>query len=150
MGTFSISHYDYDKENTNTQFPVATLTAANFDAQGVLATALRAGIAGIVLGNLAHYEQIQNFEVSGVASDNPLAARELKWKVEFHTTVEGDPYTLTLGCPDQTKLDPNNRKYADLDEADVAAFVTAFEDYVRVDGTKLVTVDRITLVGRNI
>jgi len=149
MGRFSITYLDYDGEPTNLSLPVPTLTAGNIAAQTTLADDLRAAIGGITLGNLGHYEQVNDYDVSKVASDNPLAARELKWKVEFHT-VNGDTYTCTIGCPDQTKLDPNNRKYALLTETDVAAFKAAFEAYVRVDGVSTVTVDRLTLVGRNI
>jgi len=150
MARFNVTHLDYDAEPTNVSLPVATLTAANIVEQTTLATDFRNAIAGITLGNLARYEHINDYSVSEVASDNPLAARELKWKVEFHTNVGGETYTCTIGCPDQTKLDPNNRKYALLTETDVAAFKAAFEAFVRVDGTKLVTVDRLILVGRNI
>lgn len=151
-GIFNVTVVDYDGEESTTTFPVATLTAANFDAQGVLVTALRNAYADFVLGDVKAYEQKNTFEVAGVvASDNEYAQRELKWKVEFHETVSGVPHYLTIATASPLQLDPNNRKVAHKgDGAVVDAFITAFEAAVRWNGVLTVEVDRIVMVGRNV
>jgi hypothetical protein len=152
MGAFNITLVDYDGEPSTTSLPVPTLTAANFDAQGVLATAFRNALGAFVLGDVQSYEQKNNFDVAGVVkSENEYAQRELKWKVEFHETVSGLPHYCTIGTAAPLLLDPNNRKVAHMgDGLVVDAFVTAFQDYVRWAGVLAVTVDRIVMVGRNV
>lgn len=150
-GVFSISYRDYDGEVSNVRFPTATLTAANFDAQGTLQTALRNAIAAITLGEEAKYVASNELIVSLDAASSEAAQRELKWLVSYHTTSDNRRYTLEIPCADTGSLDPNDRAHAEIGDAGVVdAFVTAFEGIVRVDGTKVVVVDEITLVGRRV
>lgn len=140
---------DYDAETTVFRVNSTALTAGNFDAQVALNVALGVAIAGITLGTLQKISYGNEILSPGV-NDDPLAQRENKWLIRYHDTATGNPYTVELGTADLTKLDANNRGYAEIgDAAEVDAFVTAFEAYVLSPAGNAVAIDSIQFVGRN-
>jgi len=145
---------DYDPERSTVGAQGLTLTAANFDAQHSAAAAFVAGLTGICLGQNISWELAEVNEITANGkqpASSPLAQRENKWLVGYHETTGGEPHTMELPCADLTKLDPNNRAYAEIgDGAEVDAFVTAFEAFIKSDSGLGVAVDWIKYVGRNL
>jgi len=83
---------------------------------------------------------------------SPYAQRELKWLVTYSGNTSGKKFTIEIACPDVTDNVVPNTDLADLASTDWAAFVTAFEAYVKSpdNGTEAVTVLSARVVGRNI
>jgi len=138
-------------ETSTTQWAITTLTAGNLAAQAALDAALQVAIAGITLGQVNKTEIIAErlFGAPGPSS-NPLAQRENKWLVRYHDAVTGQKMSLSYGTADLSLL-TNHSEFLDLAGTEAAAFVTAFEDYVKsnYDATHAVLVDSIQFVGRN-
>lgn len=146
---YSRSMTDYDAETTVFRVNTTPISAANFDAQLALQVALGNAINGITLGTLQKIVYGNEITSPGVCND-PLAQRENKWLIRYRDDVTGEPYRLELGTADLTKLDPNNRGFAQMgDGAEVDAFVTAFEAYALSPEGNAVTVTSIQFVGRN-
>jgi hypothetical protein len=141
---------DYDGEKTTFRVRATEVTAANFDAQATLRAALATAIAGITLGVYTR-TAFGNEDTQVVADPSePTCQRELKWLIQYRETG-GGLYRVELGTADLTALDPNDRAHAHIgDSAEVDAFVAAFEAYAKGPGGGAVTIQEITLVGRNI
>jgi len=148
---FTQSLCDYDNEVGAWHVRSATLTAANFDAQATLRDALSAAVVDITVGTIVK-QDYGNREAVALGPDaNEESQRELKWLVQYHDNTTLDRYSIEIPCADVLELDPNDRAHADIGDAGhVDAFVTAFEAYVLSKAGNAVTVDEITLVGRNI
>ena len=148
----TITYQDHSREKATVSVEGIDLTAANFDAQAAAVNALANAIQGITLG--AEVQLVMGNVGAGtlVPPTNPAAQRENKWLVSY--VDSGNP-TRTLNsevpCADITDEDlrlPNSDE-ADLDHADMAAFVAAFEAYVRAPFTgNAVEVQKIIYVGR--
>lgn len=150
-GIFSLTYRDYDGEVSNVRIPTAGLTDTNWVAQGTLQTNLQNALAAITGGQLAKTVIGNELIVSLEKATDKDAQRELKWLVSYHTTADNKRYSVELPCADTAALDPNDRAHAAIGDAGVVdAFVAAFEAITRIDGTKLVKVDEITLVGRRV
>jgi hypothetical protein len=150
---FILKMNDYDPERSNVNGQGLTLTAANFDAQHTAAAAFVAGVGGISLGMNISWELTEVNSLQGNPQEpatTPLAQRENKWLVGYHETTGGERHSMEVPCADLTLLDPNNRGYADLADAAVIAFVTAFEAFIKSDAGLGVAVDWIKFVGRNL
>jgi hypothetical protein len=150
-GRFARTYKDYDGESSTMAFPIAAITAANYDAQLALqATFVSAlvpmmastpGLAKTTWGNVV--------EASGVC-DNPLAQRETKWLVQYHDYSTNTKGVLEIPCANLNKLDANDRANAAIgDEGEVDAFVAALEAYMLSPAGNAIVVDEITFVARN-
>lgn len=154
FGKLYIRYNDYDPEGSLVHVRVPTVTAANFDAHVLAVSALYdaiAGTNGICLGVRITSTLGNEYEIvsAKTAASSPLAQRENKWKVNWTSAGGARSGFFTVPCADLTYLDPNNRGYADLDDTDVAAFVSAVEGIVVDDQGSAVTVESIQFVGRN-
>jgi len=147
---YSRTWIDYDGESTTFRARTAALTAANYDAQLTLQSALNTAMAGITRGHVTKTAW-GNEITAGATPDDPLSQRENKWLIRYHDAVTDDAISpMELGCADLTVLDPNNRGYAEMGDGDVVdAFVTAFEAYVLSPLGNAVVVDSLQFVGRN-
>jgi hypothetical protein len=138
-------------QTTTSEVAITTLTAGNVAAQDTLASAYAAGVAGITLGVGAKSSLIFNrVEGSPAASSNPLAKREKKYLVRYHDTTSNQKFQVSYGTADDSLL-TNNSEFLDLGGTEAAAFVSAFEAFVKspADPTHAVVVDSIQFVGRN-
>jgi hypothetical protein len=154
VGNLSIKYNDYDPEPSFVGVRTAAVTAANFDAMILLVSALYdaiAGANGICIGKRITSNFGNTYEILGpkVPADSPLAQRENKWKVNWQSAGGAKSGYITLPCADLTYLDENNRGYADMDNADVAAFVSALEALMVDEDDAAITVVDIQFVGRN-
>jgi len=143
---------DYSNEKSTTVLNTTVLTAGNFAAQQTLAAALAAAIEDLTIGELT--KQINSVPVLDTPAipTNPYAQREMKWLVSYQGDVSGKLFSSEIAAPDITDNVVPNTDVADITSTDWAAFVTAFEAYVKSpdDPTETVTVIGAHLVGRNI
>jgi len=143
---------DYSNEKSTTVLNTTVLTAGNFAAQQTLAAALAAAIEDLTIGELT--KQINSVPVLDTPAipTNPYAQREMKWLVQYQGDVSGKLFSSEIAAPDITDNVVPNTDTADITSTDWAAFVTAFEAYVKSpdDATETVTVIGAHLVGRNI
>jgi len=143
---------DYSNEKSSTVLNTTVLTAGNFAAQQTLAAALAAAIEDLSIGELT--KQINSVPVVDTPAipTSPYAQRELKWLVQYQGDTSGKLFSSEIACPDITDNVVINTDVADLSSTDWAAFVTAFEAYVKSpdDVAETVTVIGARLVGRNI
>lgn len=140
---------DSSGEKSNVTFPMIDLTAANFDAQGLLVTGMLAALPDITKGAI--------FEVTQVSSRNRLdnaipvdGQRELKWTITYQDDVTKKLYVLEVPCAD----DAIGLRLAGKDDANLAAagwadFIASFNSLVKVDGHAC-SILRARIAGRNL
>ncbi len=154
MPRMTYSQNDYGGESTVMTVSIPTITAANFDAQETLHAALETAVELVVIGaKVKRQKIIEDLGAGGFAGDTE-AQREMKWLVSYHDdSFPARKLSVEMGCADV--IDPDllvaNTDLADLTDADWVAFIAAFEGVVVAPYTEnAVTIDRITLVGRNL
>lgn len=140
---------DNSGESAFAVFPGLTFTALNFDAQVALQDALIATLGGIVLGN--PYKIVRVAEVVSLprtAATLQAAQRQCKWRVTYEDLVLHVLNSVDLPLADLS-LTVGNSDLADMANADIMAFVAAFEAYFRSTSGNPVQVRRIRAVGRS-
>lgn len=148
--TFQIT--DYSNEKSSFQVTSVTANAGNLAAQQTAAAALAGAVDDLTIGELTKQQMALVILDAPAIPTNPFAQRELKWLVQYVGDASGKIFNTEIAAPDITDNVLVNSDRADLTSTDWAAFVTAFESYVRSpdNGTETVTVLRADLVGRNI
>lgn len=152
IGFVGRSYRDYSGEVSSFELATVALTSVNFTAQGTKVAALDAAIANLTNGELAK-TSLGNREL--VSNDaGPFGSyRENKLLVTYRGNTSEKLFRTEIPCP--ALVEANTQANSDLlklDETEVAALVTAFEDLARSpdNGTEAVTVMSIRFVGRNI
>lgn len=148
----NITINDYSNEKSSFGVTSVTANAGNLAAQQTLAAALVAAVEDLTIGELVKQTQVLVILDSPAIPTSPYAQRELKWLVNYVGDSSGKTFSVEIAAPDITDNVVVNTDVADLSSTDWAAFVTAFEAYVRSpdNGTETVTVVGARLVGRNI
>lgn len=155
----SITYLDHSKETANAQFNIPVITAANLAGIQSDLSDLIAAAGDITLGVMRQNILTHQFAGSGAVPSDQFAQRELKWLVGYtdtSTTIGGEPnpyfgknFTVECACPDLENANlQTNTDFAALTDTQVAAFVTAFEAYVRSPVGGAVAVTYIKNVGR--
>jgi len=143
---------DFSNEKSSFQVTSVTANAGNLAAQQTAAAALFAAIEDLTIGELT--KQSMNLVIYDTPAipTSPYAQRELKWLVSYVGDSSGKIFQTEIAAPDITDNVVGNSDIADLASTDWAAFVTAFESFVRSpdNGTETVTVLKAQVVGRNI
>jgi hypothetical protein len=150
---YTLTYLDYDGEKSPAKFTGPAPVQSGFDSWELLLVALKNAIANITLGTLN--KEVRSSSVTTVSNDPPtseIAQREHKWLVTYRANTSQKIFRLEIPCADLTGHLLPASKEADLEETDMAAFVSAFEAFVRSpdNGTEAVTVLKIINVGRNI
>lgn len=150
LNTFQIT--DYSNEKSSFALTSITANAANLAAQQTAAAALAGAIDALTIGELTRQSMSLVILDTPAIPTNPYAQRELKWLVQYIGDASGKIFQTEIGAPDLTDNTVLNGDIADLASTDWAAFVTAFESFVRSpdNGTETVTVLKAEVVGRNI
>lgn len=152
VGRNVVTFNDYDAEPSTVSCYSTAVTAANHDAQVAALTSFIDAIVGITLG-LKVRQQYGNVDqilaASSMATD-PFAQREAKWLVRYKRPTGTDTLRMEIPCADLQFLDENNRGFLDLDGTEGAAFVSAFEAFVKDDGGNAVEVISVQHIGVNI
>jgi len=143
---------DYSNEKSNFSVNAVVVNAGNFAAQATLAATLAGTIEDLTIGELTKQTLIQSVLDTPAIPTSPYAQRELKWLVRYQGDSSGKLFSVEIAAPDITDNVAPNTDIADLASTDWAAFVTAFEAYVRSpdDPAETVTVVDARVVGRNI
>lgn len=165
FGGGSFTLMDYDREKSPMGFNTAAITAASLPATLTQFGNLRTAIQGIVLGVVSNEDlYVNRTKLTNVPPTDPSAQRERKWLVKYEDTtqffdapVNAIPnagyqklFNVEIGTADFTAANlPNNGDEADLTNAAIAAFVTAFEALARSPYGGAVNVVQILAVGRN-
>lgn len=153
---YDIQYRDFSDELSTVQFPIGPITVVTIVAELVELAALRAAVAGITLGVQAADTIIMDKTIISAArpaSEN--AQRERKWLVNYHGNTSNTKGTLTIPTAALIGRIIPGTDLADLTEASMATFVTAFNATVLkqyaagVGGVETVTLDKVTAVGRN-
>lgn len=164
-GLLNFTLLDHSGEKSNMSVRTGDVTAVSLPGLLTETGALRNAIDGITLGTLQS-EQLTAFNtvLSNTLPSNVNAQRERKWLVVYQDDTqffdppvnaipnEGYLRKYTLEIP---TADPSGRMIAGTDLADPAnaeiqAFVTAFENTGRSPAGGRVKVLSISLVGRNL
>lgn len=148
--TFTIN--DFSNEKSNFGVTSITANAGNLAAQQTAAAALAGAVDDLTIGELVKQTMSLVILDTPAIPTSPYAQRELKWLVTYVGDSSGKEFQVEIAAPDLTDNTVGNSDVADLASTDWAAFVTAFESYVRSpdNGTETVTVIRANVVGRNI
>lgn len=143
---------DYSNELSTFRVNSITLSSGNIAAQTTAAAALASAVENLSIGHLD--KQTQQIELlnTPITPSNVYAQREVKWLVEYIGDTSGKSFFVEIAAPDLTANLVVNTDLADLSSTDWAAFVTAFEAFVKSpdNGTEAVTVVGARVVGRNL
>lgn len=160
-GTFTIE--DFDAETSKVQHNVGPITAGNFTAKRAALDTLKDATAAIILGEVRRTNINETFTESVALVTNANAQRERKWLVIYRditpffdvgNTISNPGYgelsSVEVPTADASKLLPNTDQ-ADLTDADMAAYITAFEAVQNSPtGGNEVQIEKILMVGRNL
>lgn len=163
-GRLGFTMLDYSREKAHFSFPTGEVTAVSLPDLLTEVGALRTAIEGITLGVVSD-ERLSVFDtnLTNVPPASELAQIEAAWLVQYEDVTEffDDPvnaipnegfakvFTLTIGTADIVGRLQTNSDLANLANAGIAAFVTAFEETARSPYGGNVNVLKITYVGRN-
>jgi len=148
---YNVSIRDYGKEISTAGFRGTTLNAGNFVAQLALQATLLGTLADITLGEQAKTTVVAVETIlSAAAPTSDLAQRETKWLVRYEDNTTHLVYNVEIPTADLAGHLLGNTDNADLANADIAAFIAAFEAYQVGPTGNAVTVVDILHVGRNI
>lgn len=152
-GQLRLTFQDFSTEKSNMRITTTTPTAANLDTWNSNIAALKTALAAITLGVLMSEQRSALLDL--IDSDPPtneLAQRESKWLVTYKGNTSEKLFRTEIPTADIVGHLIAASDEADLANADIAAFVAAFEDVVRSpdNGTEACTVLSIRVVGRNL
>lgn len=163
FGSFTLM--DHNRELTNVSFYTGNITAVSLPDTLTEFGALRTAIEGITLGTVTK-ESLKVFDtkLGNSPPSDQNAQRERKWLVVYEDNLPffDDPvnaipnegyrkvFTFEIGTADIANRLIANTDEADLTNAAVAAFVTAFEAIARSPYGGTVNVLQIRAVGRNL
>lgn len=143
---------DYSNEKSSFSVVSVTANAGNLAAQQTLAAALVGATVDLTIGEVTKQQMALVILDAPAIPTNVYAQREEKWLVKYQGDTSGKLFSTEIAAPDLTDNLQLNSDAADLSSTDWAAFIAAFEAYVRSpdNGTETVTVISAKLVGRNI
>jgi len=138
-------------ETTTMQLAVTTLTAANVAAQSALVINLENAVDGVTIGQPAKSEIVfERTTISAERADTPLAQRENKWLMRYHSNTLNQKFQVSIGTADLSLL-PDGSEFLDLSADEGLALKTAFDAIVKSpnDAAEACTLDSVQFVGRN-
>lgn len=165
FGGGSFTLMDYSREKASVGFNTAAITAASIAGALTQFGALRTAIEGITNGVVAAEAlYINRSKLSNVPPVDPLAQRENKWLVTYEDVTEffdspvnaipnaGYKGVFNIEIPtadlENVPMLPNTDD-ANMGEAAMSAFITAFQNLARSPYGGAVVVTRVQFVGRN-
>lgn len=150
MGKYLVTYRDFGTpgETSTMTVPIADVTDSNYVTITGKIDAFMTELGPLVTGGLDMRQLVAYANDTATSPANAYAQREIKWLVKYHEEATGYPtHYMEIPCADLSKLDANNNDKIDRADADVIAFIAAFEDLVTVNGNTVV-VDDIIFVSR--
>jgi len=130
----TITYFDQSAEKSHIRVYAELLDAANFDDQQDLFTAFTAAATDLTLGTIASREYGILYTFAEALPGTNAAQREDKLLISYRDEITGKGYSASLPTAKLSAIvyEPNSTKgYIVLaDGGVVAAFVTAFENFV--------------------
>lgn len=156
----TVTYLDFSNERSTVGVNIPLVTAANFAATATLINDLVIAAADIIGGVINGRTLTIPASSSGTIPGDEEAQREEKWLIGYTDTLAnlaagvpnpyyGKRFTTELPTAELSAHLTPRSDYADLAEADIAAFVTAFEAIARSPAGGSVSVDYMKFVGRN-
>jgi len=149
---------DVSKEVTTHVVYTGEITAVSLPGLLTNLGAYQTALIGITNGVLAKTSWGEATVVSNLSATDPSVHRENKLEVHYMNDTTEEPYTLTIGCVDFTKLNflPNAGDWIAITagtgaQDEIVDYVTAFETLARAPNNEAqtVTITGIKYVGRN-
>lgn len=151
MGKYLVTYRDFGTpgETSTMTVPIVDVNGANYAAQTAAIDAFMTALGPLVIGGIDTRQLVAYVNDTKTTPASPYAQREQKWLVRYHEDVGGGGPThyMEIPCAKLDKLDPNGNDKINRADADVIAFISAFEGLVTVDGHSVV-VDDIVYVSR--
>lgn len=163
FGAFTM--LDHNGEKSTTSFYTGNITAVSLPDTLTEFGQLRVAVEGITLGTVAQ-ESLKVFDtkLSNTRPADQNAQRERKWLVVYEDNLPffDDPvnaipnegyrkvFTFEIATADIANRLVTNTDEADLTNAGIAAFKTAFEQIARSPYGGTTTVIKLVAVGRNL
>lgn len=149
LGEFEV--IDYSNSRSSVDFYFGAITVGSLPGFLTQFGALRTALGNIILGTVSRERWIGDSNVlSNLPPVNSQATRLLKWHVHYVDTFKAYDHDLEIATPDVSLLSPDFEDHIDYSDPAVQAFITAFEDIVRVPiagGEYPVVIEHIYLVG---
>lgn len=148
-GSFTVQ--DYSEEKSSFKFNFGAITAVSLPGFLTNFGNLRTALGNIILGTVQKEMWVGD---STVLDNTPPASPNAQIELKFLVSYEGDTskkvFRHEVPTPDTSKVLPGT-DIVDMTDADVAAYVTAFETIARSPDSdaETVTVLDMRLVGRN-
>ncbi len=148
-GTFSI--LDYSEEVSSFRFNFGAITAVSIPGFLTNFGSLRTALGNIITGTIQKEAWTGDSTVlSNVPPADTNAQVELKFLVSYEGDTSKKKFRHEVPTPDTSKIIAGTDQ-VDMSDADIAAYVTAFETIARSpdSDTETVTILDMRLVGRN-
>jgi len=148
-GAFSIYTIDRDDDARQFSLPATELTAANHDAQKVLAGDLVTAIEGISRLVTKQWDFIADRTITGTPRPTAGSAQvNIEWQVTYVEATTLEVRTVRIGGAnlDLAGVLLAGSNVADLTQTQMAAFKTAFEAYILGPNGNAVTVQQVAFL----
>ncbi|MCC7017837.1 MAG: hypothetical protein IT564_11610 [Rhodospirillales bacterium] len=149
---YGVTVKDYSNEDSSTRVSFGAVTAVSIAGLLTQIGDLRTALGNIILGTIARDRWVgDSTTISNVAPATPTAQIELKFQFTYEGDTSKKVYRIEVPTADPSKTVAGTDQ-VNMADADIAAFVTAFEAIGRTpdDDTETVTVLEGRLVGRNV
>jgi len=147
-----VSVLDYSEESSSTNFSIGAITAVSLPGFLTQFGSWKTALANIILGTVSKDRWVGDAtDISNTPPATANAQIELKWLVSYEGATTKKKFRQELPTADPSKTIAGTDK-ADMTDADIAAYVTAFEAVAKSpdDDAEGVNVLDISLVGRNV
>ena len=151
MGSAKYSGLDFASKRSRFGISTADLTAGNIAAELALSDALLAALVNFSYIPFGNVENARDVASVGKATDED-GMRSFKARVIYSGDTLGKLYDVEIPAPIRAGNLIAGTTFFDLADAQVSAFVAAFEAYAKApdDITETVTVVSIQSVGRTV
>jgi len=147
-----VSVLDYSEESSSTNFSIGAITAVSLPGFLTQFGSWKTALGNIILGTVSKDRWVGDAtDISNTPPATANAQIELKWLVSYEGATTKKKFRQELPTADPSKTIAGTDK-ADMTDADIAAYVTAFEAVAKSpdDDAEGVNVLDISLVGRNV
>lgn len=143
---------DYSEEKSGTNFSIGAITAVSLPGFLTQFGSWKTALQNVILGTVSKDRWVgDSTDISNTPPTSPNAQVELKWLVTYEGASTKKKFRQELPTADPSKTVAGT-DIADMTDADIAAYVTAFEAVAKSpdNDAEGVNVLDMRLVGRSI